>query len=205
MNLKAVGDSVSKALFKQEDPVKRPVAAAPVRTVPAPDGAFPRPSQPVTSSKNAAYSTLLEKTNFDTTNAGAALMKYLEPLKALPIDEHAKYKAAAAQAAATAGVTVVGILATFDGLKRTLQEETRQFDAEASNTANEQVGDKRARRNEISTEIAALQREDEQLRKDIDVAQARIDTARKQFQDAVELRGQELDGQKAALTRLLQG
>jgi chromosome segregation ATPase len=196
LNLKTIGDSVSKVLFKQEDvPAKQqPIAQAPVRT--------PVPSRiVVTSANNTAYSTLLEKTAFETTDAGATLTKYLEPLKVLQIDEQAKYKAAAAQA----GITVGTILGTFDGLKQILKNEIQRFEAEAADTANEQIADKRKRRDDIATQILTLQRQDEQLRKDIDAAQARIDTARKQFQDAVDLRTQELDGQKASLTRLLQG
>jgi hypothetical protein len=156
------------------------------------------------ANRNVAYSKLLEKTSFENTSVGVTLTKYLDPLKGLQIDEHAKYKAALAQAQAQEGLTVDKVLACFEGLKVALKNEVDHFEETATSMSKEQINDKASRQQAIKSQLESLQREWDQLAVEVHSAQSKIDIARRQFQDAVDLRTTELDQQKAHYAGLLQ-
>ena len=193
--------NIKHLIFEDEDtpPPKKPNAVIPLKPVPGPVPV------PASSRNNVAYAKLLEKTAFETTATGATFMKYLDPLKGLPIDEHAKYKAAVAQASAQEGLTVERILATFDGLQQALKDETQHFAETTETWSQQQVGDKKRQLSDLQAQIATLTAKFGDLNREIDAAQSKIESAKQQFQDAVNLRASELNEQKGKYTTLLKG
>src|SRR5260370_6053428 len=86
------------------------------------------------------YKKILAKTDFQATPVCECIHKYLDPLSAIPaMDERTKFKTAVVQARAREGLTHGKSLATFDGLKVSLQNEQESFAAAAEATQHHEV------------------------------------------------------------------
>lgn len=189
-------------LFKEEAPKPATGQSAPkpqperIAKV-APVAPWPTaPSMPL-SGVTPVYISLKDKMDFDKTDAGMTLAKYLTPLKAVNIDERAKYHAAVAQASAIEGLSVAKILATFDGLKHGLQDELANFGSEAKEREDD-LAVKIRQRDMLRAQLTALESE-------IQSTTDKVTKAREDFRTAVDSLTQELENQKARYTGLLQG
>jgi hypothetical protein len=160
--------------------------------------------QPTTVADNdEVYRRILAKTDFDSTEVGATIQKFLAPLQNLPMDAALRFKTALAQAKAINGLTEVDFLATFDSLKATLQKEREAFSAKAQQFAEREINGRSARINEITSEINQLQQQLGQLSTELVEAQGKAARAQGQFTAASERRTAEIDQQKAQYAALL--
>lgn len=182
------------AIFEQ-DP-KKPAKVERAEPLPPPPPVPPLGGR-IKVIESPVYQTLKAKVDFDQTDAGAALAKYLNPLREANLEEHAMYRAAVAQAKAQEGLSVAKILATFDGLKTRLQDEAAAFEQSAKDVEAESA-DKVAKRNSLQAQLDALNIE-------IQSAAVKIGSARVDFQQAVKTLTQELDSQKLKYSELLKG
>jgi hypothetical protein len=154
--------------------------------------------------QSECYQNLLKKTNFDSTEAGKTLQKYLHPLESVPLDPGTKNKMALAQAREIEGLTADKVLATFDGLKVTLKQEEDHFNDLMSQAQAKEVDGRQAQINSLSEEINAKQAQLVQLSTDMASMQNKIQQKKMEFSSAVQTRASELDQQKAHYQGILQ-
>jgi hypothetical protein len=222
MSLKDFADAAKHAIFTDDDPKNKkaaPSAAKPVTPAPAvaptpatvPNFGFGSAAAgaaygvaPVVTENTEVYSRIVSKTDFDQTQAGQILNKYLAPLANIPLDPSMKLKTAVAQAV-NDGLTVEKVLATFDGLKVALQNEVQAFNDAASGQTDHEVTARTTRIQQIQQQIADLNTQLQQLSNDLVAAQSKISTATQQFSMAASRRGIELDQQKAQYAAMLKG
>lgn len=177
-------------------------AAAPPPAFAAPIGGSPVPDN------DEAYRKLLSKTDFEATDVASTIHKFLEPLKAIPdsvMGPNIKFKTAVLQAKAQAGLTEDGILAVFDTLAATLQQEKDAFETKAQQFASSQVSGRQDRIAQISAQITQLQQELAKLSGELADAQGKSAYARSQFASAAQRRASEIEQQKAQYAALLKG
>ncbi len=194
-----------KHLFFEEEQVSPPIKPhnLGVTTAKSLIGSVPSPSD--TGSSTKAYQRLANIVSFESTDYGALFTKYLTPLLSLPIEEHAKYKAALAQASAQEGLTAEKILATFDGLKTVLQGEVAHFEETASTMEKNDIADKQNQLTELDNKIHELQSQRESLSIEVNTSKQRINKVRTEFSAAVDKLSHELENQKAHYAGLLKG
>lgn len=150
-----------------------------------------------------AYKKLKDKTDFDNTDVGRSLKKYLDPLASLALDEHTKMKAAVAQAQTQDNLTADRILSTLDGLKDTLVSEQGHFrDAMAQATAKE-IDQRKQAIDGTQKQIEQLQQTLIQLTTELAQQKAKLDRAQSDFDSAFATRNAELDQQKMHFAELL--
>jgi hypothetical protein len=159
--------------------------------------------QPTMTDNDEVYRRILAKTDFDSTEVGATIQKFLAPLQNLPMDAALRFKTALAQAKAINGLTEADFLATFDSLKATLQKEREAFSAKAQQFTEREINGRSARINEITSQINQLQQQLGQLSTELVEAQGKAARAQGQFSAASERRAGEIDQQKAQYAALL--
>jgi len=201
-------DSLKHMVFEDEPESQKPahsVASASASVVSAPATA---PINRTSFSSQVAdndevYNRILAKTDFNGTDIGATIQKYLAPLASLPMDASLKFKTAVAQAKAQNSITEDGILATFDGLKSALAKEQDSFAAKAKQYSDREIEGRSAKISAITAQINQLQQELGQLSTELVEAQGRAARAQGQFTAAIERRSVEIDQQKAQFAALL--
>jgi len=206
-----------KHLAFEEEPAKPEPDATPT-AVPTHASAMTAAPQPVGYSlpidagvvpdNDEVYRKILAKTDFEGTAAAATIHKFLEPLKAIPdtvMPPNVKFKTAVLQAKAQAGLTEDSILATFDTLKASLQQEQDAFDAKAQQFAAREISGRQDRIGQISAQITQLQQELGQLSSELVEAQGKSTHAQTQFVAAVNRRGSEIEQQKEQYAAMLKG
>jgi len=175
----------------------------------APPVAFTPPIDAgVVPDNDEAYRKLLSKTDFESTAVASTIHKFLEPLKAIPdavMSPNIKFKTAVLQAKAQAGLTEDGILAAFDTLTATLQQEKDAFETKAQQFASSQITGRQDRIGQISAQITQLQQELAKLSGELAEAQGKSAYARSQFAAAAQRRASEIEQQKAQYASLLKG
>jgi polyhydroxyalkanoate synthesis regulator phasin len=169
-----------------------PVAYGPVLA----PGLMPPPDDTV-------YQTILSETDFDATEIGALLKKFLEPLANIPMDERTRFQAALAQAKQHTNLTPQAVLSTIDSLKTALQNSQQKFNAVADDMTANDVTARRASISEKQNQVDALQREVAQLSSELVTAQGNIQRAQQNFANALNRRTIEIEQLKAKYTALL--
>ncbi|ABF43323.1 hypothetical protein Acid345_4323 [Candidatus Koribacter versatilis Ellin345] len=212
-------DTLKHLAFEDEPesankPMEHPVATAPV---PTPAAVAPAPmSTPVVSTVEAAnvagtdgvYKRLAAKTDFDKTEAGATIRKFLEPLSAISdtvMPPNVKFKTAVVQAKAQSGLTEDSILSCFEGLKAQLQQEQQSFTVKAQQFEQREVAGRQERINQVTAQITQLQEELSKLSVELVDAQGKGARAQAQFSAALQRRVSEIEQQKAQYAALLKG
>ena len=203
-------DSLKHMVFEDEPESQKPaLPAAPSAAAPAPAPISAAPvNQPVFVAQSVAdndevYRRILAKTDFDATEIGTTIQKFLQPLANLPMDSALKFKTAVAQAKAINGLTDDKILATFDDLKVALHKEQDAFSIKAQQFSQREISGRSARIGEITAQINQLQQELGQLSTELVDAQGKAAHAQGQFTAALERRGSEIEQQKAQYVALL--
>jgi hypothetical protein len=158
----------------------------------------------------AVYQHIFEKTDFEQTSVMKAIHRYLDAMANLPLDNATKFKTAVTQAQQIDHITPDQILAAFDQLKATLQNETNEFQGHADDFNQKEVV---ARNQKLQTiadtilrkqqEIADLQTQHTQVSTELANAQNTAANAQTQFQLAVQRRSSEIEQQKAQFATLL--
>ena len=208
-------DSLKHLAFEEEPakPATETAPAAPPAFAPAPAAAPPVGySLPIDAGvvpdNDEVYRKILSKTDVEGTAAAATIHKFLEPLKAIPdtvMPPNVKFKTAVLQAKAQAGLTEDSILATFDTLKASLQQEQDAFEAKAQQFAAREITGRQDRIGQISAQITQLQQELGQLSSELVEAQGKSTHAQSQFVAAVNRRGSEIEQQKEQYAAMLKG
>jgi len=205
-------DKISDAIFEpsKEKPKAAP-AVVPAQPVQEAHGQQYVSTEPLSAllggsqpAGNAAYSKLLAKTNFDATEAGKVLKKYLDPLTTVLTDERLRAKTAAAEAQQHDGLTVQQILSTFDSLKEVIGQEKDKFNGFIANAKSGEIDKRKAQIDANQKQIDSLNADILRLSTDLANAQAKIDHATTEFQSAVATRTAELEQLKAHYASLLQ-
>lgn len=201
-------DALKNMVFEEEPGAAKAEHVA--DRVPASPTPAPMPisvSEPIMAAavpdNDELYSKLLAKTDFDGTEVGAAIRRFLDPLANLPMDSALKFKTAVAQASAQLGLTESAILAAFDGLKLALQKEQDVFAAKEKQFIDREINGRQERISQITTQLAQLQKELSELSTDLMEAQQKAANARGQFSAALQRRANEIEQQKAQVTALL--
>lgn len=201
-------DSLKHMVFEDEPEAEKKAAHS---ATPSAAAAAPAPistpavhvSIPSVADNDETYARLLAKTDFDATEIGATIQKFLAPLANLPMDANLKFKTAVAQAKAINGLSEDKILATFDSLKVALHKEQDAFATKAQQFAEREVNGRSARINEITSQIKQMQQELGQLSTELVEAQGKAARAQGQFTAALERRSSEIEQQKAQFAALL--
>jgi hypothetical protein len=157
---------------------------------------------------DSVYKMLLAKTDFESTATAATIHKFLDPLKAIPdtvMPSNIKFKTAVIQATAQSGLTVDGILGTFDTLKATLQQEKDAFGGKSQQFSAREISGRQDQIQKISQQITDLQQELARLSNDLVVAQGKASHAQSQFEAAAARRNSEIEQQKGLYASLLKG
>lgn len=183
--------------------------ASTVVTVATPYVLAPQPSADV--SQNDTYTTLRQAVNFDMTEVGAALHKYLDPLASLAnINEGTKFMMAWAQVQSIEHVSKERFLATFDGLLQALGQQSDSFNGFIQNQTDTIVTPKEQRIAELNNKITDLQQqmqaaaaEMNQVANDKAEAEGKIARAVSQFNSALSLRTNEINSDKVKYQNLL--
>jgi hypothetical protein len=153
---------------------------------------------------STAYGKLHDETDFDKTDAGRSLKKYLDPLASLSLDEHSKMKAAAAQAQAQDGLTSEKFLATFDTLKRSLLDEQSRFKDFIAARTTKEIDGRQTKIDDFKKQIEDASQKVIQLTTELAQERGKIDHANSDFNSAFATRTEELDQQKTHFASLLQ-
>jgi hypothetical protein len=151
-----------------------------------------------------AYQRLLTRTDFEKTDAGQTIRKYLEQLAPVPetvMPAATKQTTAILQAKAELGE--VRILGAFDTLKATLSDEQQKFSAKAQQFEQSQIVARQQRITAIQDQITQLQKEMSDTATALSEAQGKAARAQGAFAVAVQRRSNEIDQQKAQYTALL--
>ena len=164
----------------------------------------PAPASTMTDNPDV-YNQILQKTNFDQTDAGQILQKYLTPLASIPMDQSQKFKVALAQATAQEGLTADKIIATFNGLLVALQNETSGFGDYVTQQTDQEVTQRSKQITDIQTQINQLQQQLAQLSTELVTAQSKISVVTNQFSMASSRRKIELEQQQAQYAAMLKG
>lgn len=214
MNLKENLKGLKNAIF-EEGPKSQPTesrlpahSSTPTYTVGEWDLKNPnKPSSVIGAdpAASAAYDKLKAKLSFENSPAGIALNKYLTPLLTVPIEEHAKYKAAIAQGQATEGLTADTVIDAFDTLSAQLSEEVKRFREAAASADRSEVGDKTAKIASLDDQITALQVQQKALQNEVAASRAKINQAQQDFTAAADRISQELAREQNRYRQLLKG
>ena len=183
-------------------PVQMPTMSTPAAAPYATPSTFAASSVSV-SDNDEIYRVILAKTNFDGTEVGNAIHKFLAPLANLPMDDSLKFKTAVAQAKAQLGLTDNAIVSAFDALKAALQQEQDSFAAREQQFTKKEIAARQDRINQITTQMAQLQQELSEVSSGLIEAQNKATNAHTQFVAAMQRRANEIDQQKAQYTAML--
>lgn len=200
-------DSLKHLVFEEEPeapkvphgsnsaPRSNPAISAPI--------AIPDPVTTPVPDSDELYQRLLAKTDFDQTEVGRAIRKFLDPLADLPMDAALKFKTAVAQARAQLGLSEGSITGAFDGLSQALQKEQETFALKEQQFAAREVNGRQERISQITDQMAKLRDELSELSTSLMDAQTKGANAHAQFAAAVHRRANEIDQQKAQYAALL--
>jgi hypothetical protein len=148
---------------------------------------------------DAIYQRLHDKTDFEKTREAQIIHKYLDTYEGQPLDPQQKFKMAIVQAAKLDGITADKLLAVFDGLKDTLNQEATGFQqSSAEYEAHEII----ARQNElknIAEQKATLAAREQQLNAELAIAIPKKTSGEAQFKYAFDRRANELEQDKAKI------
>jgi uncharacterized protein YoxC len=195
-----------KHMVFEDEPEKTNSAAGASAAAPAKAPATfaqPKLTPSTVAEDDDVYRRILARTDFDATEAGATVQKFLAPLASLPMDTALKFKTAVAQASAQTGLTAEKVLGTFDQLEAALDQERDAFTRKAQQFAEREVNGRSQRINEITAQIGKLQQELSTLSTELVQAQTKAAHAEGQFTAAVERRRSEIEQQKAQYAALL--
>lgn len=218
MSLKSVIDAAKHIAF--EDAQVEEVKAQPTSKTFTQGTSFPFPAQPLPTLQfpqnggvvspatmpkddGGFYSMLMNATDFDTTDVGALLKKFIDPLMAVPMDDRTRFQAALAQAKQHGNLTPETILAAVDSLKAALQTEQQKFQASADQMNTNEVVARQQTIAEKQAKIVELQNEVAQLSNEMVSQQSVIQRTQQNFSLAVSRRSYEIDQLKAKYAALL--
>lgn len=197
--------TLRNAVFEEEERVAAPGAGpSPVAATPGASAPEQAPA-PAPEADDGVYRALLEKTSFDATDAGRLVARYLGAMDALPVDASLKLKTAIAQATRLDGVTGAALLASFDAMKRTLDEEQRSFQEASAQFKAGEIDEREGRMRALTTEID--DRQAQLARLSAELAQARASMARTtaRFVTAADRRDREIAQERARFAAVLGG
>lgn len=210
MNFKDVAKKASHA-FMTEDP--EPKQESTQGAVAARIPSFNQPPQIAANSPFAipstsvldenVYNSVLAKTNFDTTDVGKVIHKYFDALEETGLDVQTKFKSAMKQAAKLDGISPAKVLATFDSLKNSLQNEANAFGGAAAKNEQDQVTSRKNSLADIENQIKRLTEQRTKVMAELADAQQTLANATTQFNLASQRRATEIDQQKAQFAALL--
>jgi hypothetical protein len=198
--------SLKDLIFEHEEQPSKPVAKpAPLTQqqtyVPTP---ATYSSAPVGGTDSTgAYARLFSKTDFSQTDTGVALNTYMDSLKTVITDEKIRCKAAATLAMKD-GTSKEKILATFDGLKITLQGEIDSFNQSATAQEDASITQKKEQIKQLSSQLGQLQAQISALGGEVSDSTAHIARVRNEFNTAVARRQRELEAERSHYAELLQ-
>jgi hypothetical protein len=180
-------------------------------TEPMTSAHYPYPTiAPVEAVASDKLQKLRDKTNFDATEVGALLRKFLVPLEGLGLDEKTKYKAALATANAQQGLTADKVLETFDTLLTTLHGEQGNFQRALDQFESKEIKDRQNRLKQVSDQIAQKKKELEDLTAQLSVVSGQLARAQQDeqqvqndFSKAMQARATEISQQKERYSTLL--
>lgn len=163
------------------------------------------------TANNGAYVKIKEKVDFTKTATFELLQKYLAPMASSAIPETVKYQLALAQIKSIEGVDAIKLLATFDGLQTKLQREAEAFTDYVASTFDAQVKPLEEKVNSLTQEINDLQTAMIDKTNQLSLvsgkksdAEAKIEKGKSQFAIAVKIISNEIEGDRAKYTSLLQ-
>jgi hypothetical protein len=167
---------------------------------------LPPPAAPTTDDTDEVYQKLADKTNFDSTDVGKLVQKYLAPLASIPgTDAGTKIRIAIAQMKAQENVGDVDILAAFSELKAAVQHQIETFGQHSDDFVAKEVTAKLARIEAAKAEVRSLQDEINGLVAESSEAQVKASRLTALFNAAVVRRQYEITTQEAQVTALLKG
>ena len=162
---------------------------------------FAVPSTTVLNEK--VYQSVLNKTNFNTTTVGKAIMKYYDALEGVIADQSQRFRAAVGQAQKLDNITPDQVLSTFDQMSAALEQDAQQFAAVAAQHDKAEI---QTRQNSIASkqqQVTQLNAEIAQLTTELADETSRSTEATTQHNMAHDRRAQEIAGQKAQVASLL--
>lgn len=166
-------------------PYRAPVASPSSYSVPTGSG-----------ETNEAYDRLLASTQFESTDVGQILQKYLEPLKNVPMDPTIRMKTAIAQATAIDKITQEQIIAAFDRMGISLTNEQSSFETWKRN--------KESLVTELSNRISDLQKQINDTSVELSTQQTKLSVGQSKFSVAMQRRRAEIEQQAAQYRSYLQ-
>lgn len=159
----------------------------------------------IDTSSNSMYGKLKSLTDFDNTDVGQILNKYLLPLASVNLDEATKFDIAMKQAAAHEGLTKEKVLSTFDGLNSILITQQNGFNTSVNSFEAGEIQAKKEAIGQVTAQINDLSNQLTKLSMDVAAAQSKEDNTKKDFNAAMSLRTSELNTQKAKYQSILKG
>lgn len=206
--------SVTKPIIENSRPVGNPVNVVPVTTgyIQPASTTYYQPTVGTNDvSQNDAYITLCQTVNFDTTEVGTALHKYLDPLANLAnINESTKFMMAWAQVQSIDHVTKERFLATFDGLIQALGQQSTSFNDFIQNQTETMIVPKNQKMTDLTAKLSELQKQMQDTAAELNQtanekadAEGKIAKAVSQFNSALSLRTNEINADKAKYQNLL--
>ena len=149
------------------------------------------------------YRNLLSKTNFDNTTVGQTVRRYYDALDGMNLDVSTRLRMAMKQATKLDNVTIDQVIAAFDSLKVTLQQEVEAFASAAESSKGKDIIARQNRITAIDDQTEKLGQEKAKLVSDLAEAQNNHATATQQFNMASQRRVTEIDQQRVQFTALL--
>lgn len=190
-------------LFEDSGEKKDAPAAAPVQAPAATGSVAP---QYVSETDSNVYENLKGATDFEKTEVGQKLQKYLAPLAGLTaVDPNTKLKMAVAQAASLDGLTTDQILGAFPAMKEALQKEAATFESELALFVQEQVEAPGVKAKELAEKISQLQVEQRAAVDQSTANGAKAMALKTEFSMALQRRTTELDQELVRISTILKG
>jgi hypothetical protein len=165
----------------------------------------PTASTSISSNGDEVYQKVFAKTDFDQTEIGQAVRKYLDPLVPVIADESTRIKVAVTQSMAQHGFTLDRVLAVFDELSAGLQGHVTSFAAKQEQFVASEITAREAEINDINTKIAELQQRMTQVVTELSEARSKHAQRGSLFSSAVQRRTTEIEQQKTRFAALLKG
>jgi hypothetical protein len=229
-NLKNIGKSIAGVLLEEEHvatpakpsspenvPVSQPSASLSTVSGSQPELEIPTMSNAEqvsaeASGQNEAYTRLKSKVSFETTTAYNVLQKYLAPMAGIAIPEQSKYQVALGQIKSLEHMEPSQLLATFDGLKVSLETEKSKFASYIERSTKALVQPVTENIALVQSDIAKLQQQLQDKTAELgrlsqaeSEAKAKIARAEAQFNTAVLMISTEIEGDRTKYSGLLQG
>jgi hypothetical protein len=160
---------------------------------------------------DAFTQALKDATDFDKTDVGKQVAKEMKPLEGLQINESQRI-GVVLKAGADEGLTGEKIIATLDGLLKTLDIERDRFQAQIAAATKTDVDDCKVAIDQIGEQIKALEAHITELRNkqsqmstDMITAQSKLQIKASQFNAAYEARKADLTNSRNHYAEILKG